>query len=208
MKVRVAAIFTDKIIRRMELLLFLSAICLINIPLLWGERFSNFAFVPSYVADGEWWRVITYSFAHVSWYHLFIDAGAFMLLYCGLLEPSWLKRILYVVFCALGSLAAAMLSPDIFSGGLCGLSGAAHGLMAVSALEIISHNTADDNMRFVGVVGLWIVVVKSIVEVVTGKVVFSFLHIGDVGTPLTLCHGGGVLAGIIVFVLLHELSKK
>ena len=201
MKIGAATFFTDKIIRRTELLLFLAAICIINIPLIFGQQFYGHIFFPAEVGAGEWWRILTHPFAHVSWYHLLLDVGAFMLLYRGLLEPSWIKRTLYVLFCAIGSLGISMLSPAIFDGGLCGLSGIAHGLMAVSALEIADSATADIKLRRIGIISLWIVVIKSIIEVLTGKVMFAFLHIGDVGTPLTICHAGGVLAGIIAFVV-------
>ncbi len=195
--------FTDKIIHRLELWLFLAVICIINIPMLFGHQFYNYIFSPAEVGAGEWWRVITYPFIHVSWYHLLLDVGAFMLLYHGILEPSWLKRVLYVVFCAIGSLGISMLSPEIFDGGLCGLSGIAHGLMAVSALEIAT-SSADIKLQRIGIIGLWVVVIKSIIEVLTGKVMFAFLHLGDVGTPLTICHAGGVLTGIIAFVVLRQ----
>ena len=206
MKTGAATFFTDKIIRRTELALFLGVVCLVNIPLLWGERFSVYSFIPSSVGAGEWWRILTHPFAHVSWYHLLLDAGAFMLLYRGLLEPSWVKRVLYFLFCAVGSLGISMLSPDIFDGGLCGLSGIAHGLMAVSALELADSKIVGSKLRRIGIVSLWVVVIKSMVEVVTGKVMFAFLHIGDVGTPLTICHAGGVLAGIIAFVILRNTA--
>lgn len=207
MKTITTTFFTDKIIHRIELLLFLGVLCIINIPMFFGHQFYGYIFFPAEVGAGEWWRVLTHPFAHVSWYHLLLDVGAFMLLYRGLLEPFWLKRVLYVLFCAIGSLGISMLSPAIFDGGLCGLSGIAHGLMAVSALEIAT-STTDTKLQRVGIIGLWVVVIKSIIEVLTGKVMFAFLHIGDVGTPLTICHAGGVLAGIIAFVALRRFQKN
>ncbi len=204
MKTRTTSFLTDKIIHRIEFSIFMITISLINIPLIWGGWASDFSFIPTNFAAGEWWRIFTYSFAHVSRYHLFIDAGAFMLLYRGLLEPSWLKRTLYVIFCALGSLAAAMLSPEIFDGGLCGLSGVAHGLMTISTLEIAASTSSDIKLRRIGIIAFCIVVIKGIIEIVTGQVVFAFIHFGDVGTPLTLCHGGGILAGITAFLLLEK----
>ncbi|MDD2461398.1 MAG: rhomboid family intramembrane serine protease [Kiritimatiellia bacterium] len=82
----------------------------------------------------RWWRLLTASFVHVSAYHLALDAGAFLLLYHTLHEPSRPGRLLAVAACAAGSLAASLLTlaPD---GSLCGLSGVGHGLLAVSALS-------------------------------------------------------------------------
>lgn len=180
-------------------MVFLALLLCINLPLLFGQRFSSFAFMPDSVSAGAWWRILTHPFAHVSWYHLLLDGSAFILLYHGLSERSWTRRAAYAAICALGSLAVSMLSPAMATGGLCGLSGAAHGLMAVSALETASMKTGSNALRRAGIIGLCLVVGKSIIEAVTGQVMFSYLHFGDLGTPLTLSHAGGTLAGIIAF---------
>jgi hypothetical protein len=121
-----------------ELAFFAVALALINLPLLSGGFRESMIFLPPCVAMGEWWRVVAHPFVHLTWYHLLLDAGAFLLLYSGLAEPKPAKRIGYVVVCALGSLlASTLVSPLVYDRGLCGLSGTAHGLMAISALESI-----------------------------------------------------------------------
>ena len=201
MKACTANLFEEKHAKSIELTIFLALLLCINLPLFFGQRFSIFAFMPDRVGAGAWWSVLTHPFAHVSWYHLLLDGSEFILLYHGLSERSWTRRAAYVAICALGSLAVSMLSPAMATGGLCGLSGAAHGLMAVSALEAASMKTAKPYLRRAGMISLCLVVGKSIIEAITGEVMFSYLHFGDLGTPLTLSHAGGTLAGIIAFSL-------
>src|SRR6187401_911250 len=131
--------FTSKPERSLkkELWFFTGLILLLNLPLLNGTWASAFAFHPDLVRQGEWWRVLTFPFVHVSIYHLLLDATAFFLLYSGLREPKRFNRLAFVVASALGSLLVSIFAaPQIYSVGLCGLSGIAHGLMAISALEM------------------------------------------------------------------------
>jgi len=113
------------------------------------------------VAAGEWWRLLTHPFVHVSGWHLFLDGAAFLLLQAGLREPSLLRRLAFAASSAAGALAAAvLLHEETAVLGYCGLSGAAHGLMAVSALEL-ALGRAGAGLRRAGVILLAIVAVKS-----------------------------------------------
>jgi rhomboid family GlyGly-CTERM serine protease len=109
---------------------------------LFGSPSGTMMFRSDAVAAGEWWRLLTHPFVHVTWYHLLLDASAFFLLYHGLLERKISRRLLFVVAGAVGSLGLSWLAaPAITTQGLCGLSGIAHGLMAVSAVEMMRTNT-------------------------------------------------------------------
>ena len=80
-------------------------------------------------ADGEWWRILTATFAHGSWMHLVLN------LYALLAIGPWVERVLgkywflvqYILACVAGSLAslawieAAMVVGA--SGGILGLAG-------------------------------------------------------------------------------------
>ena len=194
----------DRHTRSVELYIFAALLFAFNLPLLFGTFSSSFVFTPNLVSAGAWWRVLTHPFVHVSWYHLLLDGSAFLLLYHGLSERSWVRRTAYAVICAAGSLGASLLSPAMTIGGLCGLSGVAHGLMAVSALEAASLETNKRSLRYAGLISLCLVAGKSIIEAVTGQVAFAFLHFGYLGTPLTLSHAGGTLAGILAFIILRR----
>jgi rhomboid family GlyGly-CTERM serine protease len=176
---------------------------------------SRLTFSPSAVAAGEWWRVLTHPFVHVSWYHALLDGAAFLLLYRMINGP----RVAYCVGAGAGSLLAAVwFWPAIGATGLCGLSGIAHGLMAVSALQMIRSGmeghapswpsapaNADATKRVppttVGWVCLALVAGKSIWEAATGQVFFAWMHFGLLGTPVAVCHLGGVVGGVVVFAV-------
>ena len=182
-----------------ELWFFAGLILLLNLPLLNGSWASAFAFHPGLVRQGEWWRVLTFSFVHVSVYHLALDATAFFLLYSGLREQRRFNRMAFVVASALGSLLVSLFAaPMIYSVGLCGLSGVAHGLMVVSALEMMQ--TKDDKKIFwAGTISFLFVITKAAWEAITGQVVFSQLHFGNLGTPIAVCHAGGIFGVLVLW---------
>ena len=180
---------------RNELRAFTLLLLLCNVPLLLGRSTDAFAFLPRAVAAGEWWRVLTHPFAHVSWYHLLLDGSAFLILYQMLGSKDRWSRLGAVVACALGSVGIAWLAcPLVADIGLCGLSGIAHGLLAITAVEMIA--SAGTNDRVYGLLCLTVVVAKSCLEALTGCAVLATLHFGMLGTPIAICHAGGVLGGL------------
>lgn len=145
---------------------------------------------------GEWWRWVTHPFVHVSFYHMLLDAGAFLSLYGMLTGWSAMRRLSAVAVCVAGSALAAAMNAEFARYGLCGLSGAGHGLMALIGLHWWREG-GDRVMRRMGVATLFAVAAKSAWEACTGHVLFEFLHFGSVGTPIAVCHLGGVVAGVI-----------
>ena len=188
---------------RFELGALATIIVLLNLPLLHGTCAVDMIFLPDHVAAGEWWRVFTHWFVHVSWYHLLLDATAFLMLYQGLAGQSAFERMGYVLICGAGSLLASLWSaPIIQTHGLCGLSGIAHGLMAISALDQMNGRT-DKTLQRAGAATFIIVVAKSIIEAATGRIVFESLHFGALGSPVAVCHAGGVLGGLAAWVIVE-----
>jgi hypothetical protein len=88
--------------------------------------------------------------------------------------------------------------------GLSGLSGIAHGLMAFSALEMVYLS----RQRMWGWGSLIIVVSKSLYELASGQVFFDFMHMGLCGSPVAACHAGGVLGGILAFVMNCFINRR
>lgn len=186
--------------RLAELIGFSLIIFVFNCPLLWGHHFDAMVFLPESVRTGQWWRMFSHPFVHLTWYHLLLDAGAFLLLYHGLKEQDRIMRIVYVIACGTGSLLAGLwISPVVSAQGLCGLSGIAHGLMAVCALEGMETISLDRTDRLVSALMFAVVVGKSVLEVVNDEVFFQFLHFGMMGRAVAACHAGGILAGILTY---------
>jgi rhomboid family GlyGly-CTERM serine protease len=190
--------------RRPELLFWALLLAVANFPLLSGSVAESLVFYPGALADGQWWRVLTFPFVHLSGYHLLLDAVAFLLLYQGLEEEKRCRRLLYVILPAAFSLLLSLSSPVVKASGLCGLSGVAHGLMAITALELISRHSRRTPLFRAGSVILAGVVAKTLLEVITGQVLFAGLHFGEIGLPVVASHAGGLVGGLIAFVLLNR----
>ncbi len=171
---------------------------LVNLPLAWGEIRSSLIFLPEAVGRGQWWRAVTHPLVHLSWYHLLLDAGGFLIVYRCLEEKRAGIVALYLAGAGAGSLLCSLVfDPSIYRQGLSGLSGVAHGLMAVTALEMMRH---DDQRRW-GAISLAAVTLKSIYEFRSGHVFLEFMHMGLCGHPLAASHAGGVAGGILTFGL-------
>lgn len=189
------------ILWRIELALFAALLVLFNLPLLFGGFSTRCIFHLAAVHAGEWWRVLTHPFVHVSWYHLVLDAAAFFLAYTELQHRRLGSRLALVTAAGAGSLIAAIVaSPLVATHGLCGLSGVAHGLTAVVALETLRRS--DDKLFrwggllcFVGVVG------KGVWEAIAGNVLFASWHLGSLGTPIAACHAGGILGALTIWLV-------
>lgn len=159
---------------------------------------EHFLFLPAKVAEGQWWRLITFPFVHVSWVHLLLDASAFVVLYTAMAPAGTCQRLAAVLLCGLSSLGAAwVLSPEIHDIGLCGLSGIDHGLMAVVTLTM----AANRSTRWSGLWGFALLLAKVVYETMAGDALFSNLYLGMWGIPLEACHLGGVLGGLMAWVL-------
>ncbi len=197
-----------RILWRWELAAFALLVALFNFPLLTGSCSTRFMFHPDAVNGGEWWRVLTHPFVHVSWYHLVLDALAFFLAYAELQHRKLQERLALVVATGAGSLMAALAaSPLISTHGLCGLSGVAHGLTAVISLEMLRHSN-DKLSRWSGLLCFLGVAGKSLLELITGDVLFASWHLGWLGTPIAACHAGGVLGALLVWLIFQHRARS
>lgn len=195
--------------RRAELMFFGLLLALFNAPVLVGSCWHSLIFQPAAVGAGEWWRLLTHPFVHVTWYHLLLDGAAFLLLYESLNEAKLLRRLAYIVGGVLGSLLSSWATvPTISSGGLCGLSGVAHGLMAVSAVEMLSGQPRGSAEWRLGLVTLAAVLGKAALEAITGKMFFTFLHFGLMGDPVAVSHAGGIVGALAIMVLFRAGASE
>lgn len=179
----------------------------VNYTLFQGEIRTELIFFPDAVLAGKWWLIFTHPLVHLSWYHLMLDGLAFMLLFAILEESSiWLK-LLYIISTGLGALAFALLmEPYLGVRGLSGLSGIAHGLMAVAALEMLRRK----EIRRLGLLSLGALGLKCIYELLSQESFLESLHLGSVGEPLVSCHAGGVIGGVLTYgvvLTLHLLRQ-
>jgi rhomboid family GlyGly-CTERM serine protease len=193
-----------RILWRLELGAFAALIALLNLPLLTGVFSTQFIFHPAAVRSGEWWRVFTHPFVHVSWYHLVLDALAFYFAYAELQRRRLWERLAFVAAAGVGGLLAALMaSPLVAEHGLCGLSGVAHGLTAMAGLEMLCRSEESASrwsglFCFVGVTG------KSLLELLTDHILFASWHLGWLGTPIAACHAGGVLGALLLWMMFQR----
>lgn len=188
---------------------FFLTIIMCNMHLFAGTTPAGLMFFPDRVAEGEWWRVLSHVFVHVSWYHLVLDVLAVMLLwsYMGLL--GMMQRLILAVGCWGGSLLGAIYSPLVSQTGFCGLSGVAHGMMCLVGLCWIASEWKAGSVAAVlpGVILVAVSVGKSLYEV-SGKVsLLSGVHLGDLGVPIVLSHLGGVLGGVATLLLITAVMN-
>jgi rhomboid family GlyGly-CTERM serine protease len=189
-----------------ELIFFVALIAIFNVPVLFGTVCSSMVFQPEAVRAGEWWRLVTHPFVHLTWYHLLLDGTAFLSLYWSLAERRVFVRVSYLVGAAAGSLVASWIaSPAALVNGLCGLSGVAHGLMAISAIEMLSREKTESR---IGWLCLVFVVGKAAFEATTGRMFFGFLDFGLLGSPVAVSHAGGILGGLIAVLLINKIRRS
>lgn len=190
-----------------ELWLMTALLILANLPLLSGRPSATLIFLPERVAAGEWWRILTYPLAHVGWYHLLLDGTAFLQLINSLggLDPG--RRLFIVLGGGAGSLLLPLALPSpIREVGICGLSGIDHGLMAVAGIMMLREK--DQTARRQGGCLLAVVVLKSLIEASTGRILLESLHRGFLGVPVASSHLGGILGALSMLGALHLLRGR
>ena len=194
--------------KKFEMMFYSIVIVFFNIRLIWGKIFESMIFIPEKFCEGQWWRILTHPFVHVSWYHLLLDAIAFYLLLSQLKETSLLKRSIYIFICGIGALSGALIAlPGLNSIGYCGLSGLDHGLMVICSLEMINSST-NGSLKQAGILCLILVSLKCMIEAYYGKMVFSFFHFNLIGSPVALSHTGGFTGGLVAFFSFRILSYR
>ncbi len=184
---------------------FCSLLILSNLHLFGIGSIGSVIFDKKKVAAGELYRLITFSFAHVTWYHFLLDASAFLFLYSALASPKKGIRLLHVIASGgMSLLVSVMFAPGIDITGLCGLSGVGHGLFMIVSLEMMRSS----DHRLPGILCGGALILKCCIEMTSGNPVFGFVHGDLIGKPVLICHLGGVLGGLLSYSLVSILKEK
>ncbi|MBW8015556.1 MAG: rhombosortase [Planctomycetes bacterium] len=192
-----------------ELKIYIVFIAVFNLGIFAGTVPDFLLFYPEKIMAGQFWRLITHAFVHVSWYHLLLDGAAFLMLYCQLASKSLAVRTFYVAAASIGSmLAAAVVLPYVDSVGYCGLSGIDHGLMTICALEMLTAKGSGKTVKIAGAVSLFLVAAKSIYEAAAGHMFLELLHFNMMGSPVAVSHIGGAAGGLIAFALVYAIGSN
>jgi len=190
---------------RFELAAFAALLAVLNIPLLAGGSPGRFNLDPAALAAGEWWRWLTFPWAHVSPYHLLVDAAAFLTLWAGLRAPLSTRCRHLALTAFFSGAVPLLLDRRVQELGLGGLSGVAHGLMLLAALEAAAR--PEKEKRALGVLYFAVVLCKTLFEQFSGQVLFAQLHPGSIGTPIPACHLGGLI-GALASAAISLFAKK
>ena len=193
--------------RRLETILFAGLLVVLNGPLFVGSFSEGLIYLPEKIAQGQFYRLLTHPFVHISLYHLVLDGAAFLILYSQLQVKSVVRRMAYL----LGIHAAVVVGVTASLGhinaiGYCGISGVAHGLMSVWCMErIFGIKTSPEQKteRWIAGAVLLGLIAKCIYEVIVGHVVLESMHLGDVGVPVVASHLAGVVGAVGSFCLLN-----
>ncbi|MDE0837611.1 MAG: rhomboid family intramembrane serine protease [Kiritimatiellae bacterium] len=147
---------------------------------------------------GETWRLFTHAWLHVSSYHALLDAGAFAILFAMMSNRGMHARLAITVGGILGGALTGMLDPDFGAAGLCGLSAAAHGLMAVVITDRIRARYHKRLSTAPECIAMGILLAKCGLEAMTGGTILTPFHIGNIGRPNATCHIGGVIGALAI----------
>ncbi|MBU2496069.1 MAG: rhomboid family intramembrane serine protease [Candidatus Omnitrophota bacterium] len=193
--------------RGWDFYLLASLLLLTNYPLFFGGNTTRWAFYPGLVKQGEWWRVFTGLLTHVSWYHLLLDGLPFFLVYLSLDEKRIFCRLFYIILAGAGSLLAGIwFSPLVPKVGLRGLSGITYGIAALGALEMVFRAKKDKTDSIIGAAVFSFLLLLVAYETLTGKFPFGFLLFGMVGTPILVCHAGGIAGSVIAYAVVKTIN--
>ncbi len=154
----------------------------------WGGNFR-----PA-VADGEWWRLITYMFLHGGAMHLLMNT--FALLYIGMYLEPLLGKLRFASAYLLTGICAGLLSIVMhgYSVGV-GASGAIFGMYGVF-LSMLTTNHIQKTLR------------KTMLRSILFFVVLNLLY-GLQGNTDNAAHIGGLLSGIIIgYAYFPGISKR
>jgi membrane associated rhomboid family serine protease len=160
-----------------------------------GTLMRSGALVRSLVDDGEWWRIVTFSFVHVGGVHLIVNVIGLWLL--GRLAEDlfgpWRTAAIFALTGIAGAVASYLAVPAGISAGA---SGAIFGLLGAVFIELSLHRKRH---RTAWSRGLW----GSLAVVAVAQVGQGFFYAGID----QWAHGGGLIVGTIAGILLSPHAR-
>lgn len=183
-----------------------------NLHLFRGVAPSALIYSHDAVMAGQWYRILTHSLVHVSWYHLLLDGSCTVVLLRTMDIPAPVK-IGAALFCQLSSLLFSVLfSPLIRLTGFCGLSGIGHGLMFMAGILWLFPKKQEQpggrGARIFGGLFCLLSLAKSFAELYTGDLFLLSSHQGYLGTPIIHAHAGGVIGGGAAALVMRWMDRK
>jgi hypothetical protein len=80
-------------------------------------------------------------------------------------------------------------------------------LMVVCALDSMTCRE-DKLLARIGLIYFALVIGKTLIEALTGNILFGFLYFGMVGDPVTTTHAGGVLGALIAWFVVNKRQAR
>lgn len=156
-----------------------------------------------HVLDGQWWRILTASFHHASWGHLFFG---FLTTLGFLLMIPFRERAAVYFAGAFGSLLLPLLlTPATHNHLISGVSGVTHGLVVACVWPTLKSDYLPE--RIISWASLIFVYLKVTYESFTGTLVDFGLVSGFITGFCKDSHLGGVL-GISLYCGIQSLWKN
>lgn len=140
------------------------------------------------IGQGEWWRIITSGFLHLSWLHIVFNMIALWVLgqLCERLVGSWRFVLVYAVSLLAGSFGALLVDPHASSAGA---SGAIFGLFG---LLIVAAHARGIDLRRSGLL-TWLILDLVLTFTIPG------ISVG--------AHVGGLIGGFVAAAVMLEAPK-
>jgi len=217
-----------------EMWAILLVLAFFNWRLLQGGHAESFVVTKTALADGEWWRLLTAPFVHLTWYHILSDVSTCLCFYASMGERRVAIRLLYFTAAALGGtltgFALGNLSATV---PLCGLSSVVYAMLAISGINLIRNHGRLRLFRNVGILFVAYAIMSTSIEAATGVLLdpvsagivalqpvlnavwhgltgrppFSLASTDLVATPIVVCHIGGVLAVLACFCVVVSCER-
>lgn len=154
-----------------------------------AEVFGGSAYV--LVANGEWWRLITSSFLHISWWHILINMFT-LYSFGSFLETFYSPKKIFIVYILCGISGSALALFD-YGAITLGASGAIFGLLGLAVGNLLKRNTYSPGLPI------------KMDSVLYPALIWLALSFGLSGISF-LGHLGGFLGGIVLGLVLQTAN--